>query len=135
AATTVITAGGLIDDAIRASRPPQGLRRIRLDDLRFGHIFQVYGNDEAEAHDLLIPSVRERMLSLAEASPKAPRFLAEPGVFWAALRNYASENLFEPPNLAEPVDTGAGLAALSAEITSVLDLVDAVLKIDVRRPG
>jgi hypothetical protein len=131
----VITAGGLIDDAMRALRPPQGLRRIRLDDPRFEHIFQVYGNDEAEAHDLLTPSVRERMLILAEASPKTPRFLAEPGVFWAALPKPASENLFEPPNLAEPVDTGAGLAVLAAEIASVLDLIDAVLKIDSRRSG
>ena len=111
---------------------PTGLDRVRLEDPEFERRYQVYSTDQVGARALLTPAIMERIMELeSHARRDPPRLLAEPGRLWVSIPKDEKENLFEPPSLSQPVDSGGEmLVELSRDIGSVLQFVDAVLDLD-----
>jgi hypothetical protein len=72
----------------------------------------------------------ERLLALEGGDAgDPPGLFAENGVLRMAIAKDKKGNLFEPPSIADPVRGGDQLLQLSADIRSVLKLIDAVLEI------
>jgi hypothetical protein len=107
------------------------LNRVRLEDPRFEESYQVYGSDQIAARALLTPAVMERFMALGKEG-EPPRLLAEDRTLLVAIPRGAQEDYFEPPSIANQVRGGHQLRQLSADIGSVLKLIDAVLEISPR---
>ena len=101
--TVVAKDGGLLGNAFRDFVQASGLERVRLEDPRFEERYQVYSSDQISARALLTPAVMERLMELerhTEGDP--PRLVAEYGTLRVALSKGKTENLFEPPSIADP---------------------------------
>jgi hypothetical protein len=128
--TVVAKDGGLLGNALRAFVQASGLERVRLEDPRFEERYQVYSSDQISARALLTPAVMERLMELErQTQGDPPRLVAEHGTLRVALSKGKTEDLFEPPSIADPVEGGDMLLELSSDIGSVLKLVDAVLEL------
>ena len=126
--TTLITGEDLLDRMASAVGGRRGLYRVAIDDGSFTRHFRVYGSDELEARALLNPPMRERLVALADACKgDPPRFLVEPGRFWAALPRPQAEDLFEPPSIGQPVTDNAALAGFARNVAGLMKLLDAVV--------
>jgi hypothetical protein len=128
--TVVAKDGGLLGNALRDFVQASGLERVRLEDPRFEERYQVYSSDQISARALLTPAVMERLMELErQTQGDPPRLVAEHGTLRVALSKGKTEDLFEPPSIADPVEGGDMLLQLSSDIGSVLKLVDAVLEL------
>jgi hypothetical protein len=126
--TVVAKDGGVLGNALKDFVRSSGLERVRLEDPRFEDRYQVYSTDQIAARALLTPAVMERLMELdRHTQGDPPRLLAEHGTLTMALSKGKTEDLFEPPSIADPAHGGEGLVQLSSDISSVLKLVDAVL--------
>jgi len=128
--TVVAKDGGLLGNALRDFVQASGLERVRLEDPRFEERYQVYSGDQISARALLTPAVMERLMELERHTQgDPPRLVAESGTLRVALSKGKTEDLFEPPSIANPVQGNDMLLELSSDIGSVLKLVDAVLEL------
>jgi hypothetical protein len=128
--TIVAKDGGLLGNALRTFVQASGLERVRLEDPDFESRYQVYSSDQISARALLTPAVMQRLMELERRTQgDPPRLLAEQGTLRVALSKGKTENLFEPPSIANPVSGSDMLVELSSDIGSVLELVDAVLEL------
>ena len=74
--------------------------------------YQVYSSDQISARALLTPAVMERLMELerhTEGDP--PRLVAEYGTLRVALSKGKTEDLFEPPSIANPAHSSDMLLA------------------------
>ena len=128
--TVVAKDGGLLGNTLRAFVQASGLERVRLEDPRFEERYQVYSGDQISARALLTPAVMERLMELERHTQgDPPRLVAEYGTLRVALSKGNTEDLFEPPSIADPVGGSEMLLELSSDIGSVLRIVDAVLEL------
>jgi hypothetical protein len=126
--TLIVKDSGVLGFTLGEGAPDSALKRVRLEDPQFEQCYQVYGTDQIGARAFLTPAVMERLMALGVAR-EPPRLLAENGTLRIAMGGGPRENHFEPPSLASPVRGGDQLLQLSADIGSVLKLIDAVLDI------
>jgi hypothetical protein len=128
--TVVAKDGGLLGNTVRAFVQASGLERARLEDPRFEERYQVYSSDQISVRALLTPAVMERLMELERHTQgDPPRLVAEYGTLRVALSKGKTEDLFEPPSIANPLQGSEMLLELSSDIGSVLKLVDAVLEL------
>ena len=128
--TVVAKDGGPLGNVLRDFVQARGLERVRLEDPEFESRYQVFGSDQISARALLTPAVMQRLMELdRHTQGDPPRLLAENGVLRVALSKGKSEDLFEPPSIANPVGGSDMLLELSRDIGSVLEIVDAVLEL------
>jgi hypothetical protein len=131
AGTTIVAKdGGPLGNAVRNFVQAEGLQRVRLEDPTFESRYQVYSSDQISARALLTPAVMQRMLDLERhTQDDPPRLLAEDGTLRVALPKGKADDLFEPPSIANPVGGSDMLLELSHDIGSVLEIIDAMLKL------
>ncbi|HVN01166.1 MAG TPA: DUF3137 domain-containing protein [Caulobacteraceae bacterium] len=61
--TVVLRRGGRDDGFQR----PQGLQEVGLEDPKFDHVFQVFGDDQVEARVIVTPAFMEHLMALEKA--------------------------------------------------------------------
>ncbi len=128
--TVVAKDAGLVGNAMLGIARSAGLQRVRLEDPRFEDRYEVYSNDQVGARALLTPAVMERLLQLdSRTVGDPPRLVAEGGVLRVALGTGKKDDLFEPPSIRRQGGGTDMLIWISAEIETVLKLVDAVLEL------
>lgn len=132
AVTAVVTdAGGLGNFLDR--QKGQHRERVRLEDVAFEKIYEVYGTDQVASRALLHPAFMEKLLALGALQDfERPQVLCAGRVLQIAMPKRTGANLFEPPSFTKPAATREQLVQLQKDIAGVLAAVDAVIDLDHR---
>ncbi len=131
AVTAVISDAGAVGNFLDRQK---GLnrKRVKLEDVVFEKVYEVYGSDQIAARALLNPAFMERLLKLGQLPGFGlPLVLCSGRVFQIAMPN-SGLNLFEPPGFRKPAATHEALVQLRKDIAAVLAAADAVIDLDHR---
>lgn len=131
ATTAVISDAGAVGNFMDRQKS-QHRERVRLEDVVFEKVYEVYGSDQVAARALLNPAFMERLLQLAQLPGfGVPLILCAGRVLHIAMPRTGSD-LFEPPGFRKPAATHEALVQLRKDIAAVLEAADAVIDLDHR---
>lgn len=132
AVTAVVTDAGELGNFLDRQKG-QHRERVRLEDVAFEKIYEVYGTDQVASRALLHPAFMEKLKALGELKDfERPQVLCVGRVLQIAMPKRTGVNLFEPPSFAKPAATREQLVQLQKDIAGVLAAVDAVIDLDHR---
>ncbi len=116
----------LRDAGIFNRKKKAGMKRVGLVDPKFEKLFEAYGTDQVEARYLLTPTFMQRLVDLeTTVGGKKIRFGFMDGKLYIALE---APNQFEAGSMFKPLIDSARTEKILAEIGSILDIIDGVLK-------
>lgn len=99
--------------------------RVKLEDPRFEHMFEVYSDDQVEARYLLTPTFMERLQRLAENTGQGPRSLAAAFTGSRLLLSVrCGENRFEGGHIFKPFDQPERVERLVEELGIIFEIID-----------
>jgi hypothetical protein len=131
ATTAVISDAGVLGNFVDRQKA-RHRERVKLEDVVFEKVYEVYGSDQIAARALLNPAFMERLLKLAQLPGfGVPLILCAGRVLHIAMPR-TGLNLFEPPGFRKPAATHEALVALRKDIAAVLAAADAVIDLDHR---
>lgn len=108
----------------------QGLERVKLEDLHFEDIFEVYSDDQIEARYLMTSAFMERMLRLRDLfGGKSIQFSFKDNYLLLAIPN--DQNLFETASLFRDNVNKKRMERVFDQFYTVFSVVD-VLKLNIR---
>ena len=127
AVTAVVSdAGGLGNFLDR--QKGQHRERVRLADVAFERIYEVYGTDQVASRALLHPAFMEKLKALGELQDfERPQVLCARRVLQIAMSKRTGTNLFDPPSFSKLAATREQLVQLQTDIAGMLAAVDAVI--------
>jgi len=132
AVTAVVSDAGRLGNFLDRQKG-QNRERVRLEDVAFEKIYEVYGTDQVASRALLHPAFMERLKALGELQDfDRPQVLCAGRVLQIAMPKRTGANLFEPPSFAKPAATRDQLVQLQKDIAGVLAAADAVIDLDHR---
>jgi hypothetical protein len=132
AVTAVVSDAGGLGNFLGRQKG-QHRERVRLEDVAFEKIYEVYGTDQVASRALLHPAFKEKLKALGELQDfERPQVLCAGRVLQIAMPKRTRANLFEPPSFSRPAATREQLVQLQKDIAGVLAAVDAVIDLDHR---
>ena len=132
AVTAVVTDAGDLGNFFDRQKG-QHRERVRLEDVAFEKIYEVYSTDQVASRALLHPAFMEKLKALGELQDfERPQVLCAGRVLQIAMPKRMRANLFEPPSFSRPAATREQLVQLQKDIAGVLAVVDAVIDLDHR---
>jgi hypothetical protein len=104
---------------------------VELEDQEFEQRYDVHSTNQIEARALLTPAFMERFVALASKSHFAlPGAIADRNRLVVAMpKRFGMRDLFEPPAYWQP-SGGQALTTLQADIRTVLDFAEAIMRLD-----
>jgi hypothetical protein len=104
---------------------------VQLEHHEFEQRYDVHSTDQVEARALLTPAFMERFVALAAKSHFAlPGAIADGNRLVVAMpKRPGMRDLFEPPAYWQP-SGGRALTALQADIRTVLDFAETIMRLD-----
>ena len=132
AVTAVVSDAGGLGNFLDLQKG-QHRERVRLEDVAFEKIYEVYGTDQVASRALLHPAFMEKLKALGELQDfERPQVLCAGRVLQIAMPKRMRANLFEPPSFSRPAATREQLVQLQKDIAGVLAVVNAVIDLDHR---
>lgn len=132
ATTSVVSDAGAFGN-LRDRLDASGRQRVKLEDVEFERIYEVYSTDQIAARALLHPALMERLLRLGQRGDFGrPVMLCMGSRLTVAAPKVDSRALFEPPGFTKPAANRETLLRLRGDIEASLGLADALVDLDHR---
>lgn len=132
ATTAVVSDAGAFGN-LRDRLAARGRQRVKLEDVAFERVYEVYSTDQVAARALLHPALMEKLLKLGERGDFGrPVLLCSGSRLTVAAPKTDGRALFQPPPFTKPAANRETLLRLRGDIEAVLELADALVDLDHR---
>jgi len=132
ATTAVVSDAGAFGN-LRDRLAARGRQRVKLEDVAFERVYEVYSTDQIAARALLHPALMEKLLRLGERGDFGRLVLLCTGSrLTVATPKAFGRELFQPPAFTKPAASRETLLRLRGDIEAALGLADALVDLDHR---
>lgn len=132
ATTAVVSDEGMFGN-LRDRLDSSGRQRVKLEDVEFERVYEVYSTDQIAARALLHPALMEKLLQLGRRSDFGrPALLCTGSRLTVATPKAIGRALFEPPSFTKAAANRETLLRLRGDIETALGLADALVDLDHR---